>query len=434
MTIGLYRQTEPVLADFRRPLRFFLYLRLLSLVLAALAISGWHLMVNSLPFVVWALLLVITVFVWTLQVLHYSHLREQRRAVLREIVLELAWVSLIAIMAGGASNPFIYYYLVIIALAALMLSPWQAWMICASSLAIYTLMLLLQVRAHFLHYESAYQLHLVGMWLNYLVSAVVVCFFVTTLVMALRQQYEQLQRTREINLKNEQLIALATVCASTIHNLATPLSTLLLTIEDMKQAQTDDTVHSEDLSVMSEQIRRCQNTIGHLSAMIQQGQVVAFRSTSSIVDDIREHYLINPSGREPFITEQNPLRGRLVVNDLFKYALINLINNALESTDTPVKVRFGSENGHFFAEIENSCSLTQAHLLREWGNPMVSAKRNGVGIGSFLANSTVEQIGGTVSINIESGDEDDVVWVCVRVDVPEVKPQQGDQVEMSSYE
>ena len=42
--------------------------------------------------------------------------------------------------------------------------------------------------------------------------------------------------------------------------------------------------------------------------------------------------------------------------------------------------------------------------LERWGKPQKSAKKNGLGIGVFLANSTIERLGGTVAI--DTVDED----------------------------
>ena len=184
-------------------IRFLIYLRLLVTVLTLIAIVCWEYSMQAVNY--WRIftLLFITVFTWTIFVLAKPTLQTTRNAQTREIVVDLIWTSIVVILAGGTSNPFIYYFLVLIALAAMLLSRPQAWAVCSISILIYSVLLALDVSVHFQHMDAGFRLHLIGMWLNYLASALIICFFVSSLVNALRKQNLQIQHIREKNMKDE---------------------------------------------------------------------------------------------------------------------------------------------------------------------------------------------------------------------------------------
>ena len=363
--------------------------------------------------------LFIAVCIWTALVLIQPLLQTTRNAQTREISVDLLWTSIVVILAGGTSNPFIYYFLVLIALAAMLLSRPQAWTICCISILIYSVLLALDVSAHFQHMDAGFRLHLIGMWLNYLASALIICFFVSSLVSALRKQNLQIQHIREKNMKDEQLIGLATVSASAVHNLATPLSTLRMLIDEFNPQSTQIHELNDDIDLMKQQISRCQYTIEQLSVLAQKNDEVEWRNSLTFIEEIRAHYALNTPEKIPTIENNISVPVRIEINDLFDYAVINLINNAMEAAINDVLIQFTSANDMLMISIQNHCDTANKSILEKWGKPLQSQKKLGLGIGSFLANSTIERLSGTVEIEIhEAKEHNESIYVCVTIKIP----------------
>ena len=388
-----------------------LRLNLLLAVFITVWASNW-----SIPvWLVWALLIALPS--WSMAVMLSPYLQSQAVPEFRELAIDIAWVGILVFFSGGAENPFIYYYLVITALAAIVLSQPGAWFVCAVCAAIYSVLLGIDVSAHFHHLSDGYKSHLIGMWFNYVGSSVVLCFFLTRLVKLTRKQQRDIDLIREQNLKNEQLIGLATVSASTVHQLATPLATLNLLIDELKQKDWD-AEQQADIAMMHEQIRLCRLTMDDLSALAQASQHTSSVCLNALIDDVREHFTVSAAEHIPVIKHHTSEDIHIVCNPLLKYALINLLNNALASSDGIVEITLSENEQRVFIDIENTSTQSQADLDKRWGKPTQSTKSDGLGIGSFLANTTIEQQGGQVRFSVTPGKQPGVNQVKVTVGLP----------------
>jgi len=379
-------------------LRFLLVWRLFIVFPAFAALFIWSRYFQG--DLLWAGL--ITLFVayisWTACVLYFERLQGIPHAEFRELWIDLLWVFALVWMSGRSENPFLYYSFVVVAFSAVVLRARQAWVLCLASIMSYSLLIAVDVSQHFAHFPSNYKTHLVGMWLNFILSSSVICFFVSFLVMALRRKETTITSYREKNLKNEQLIGLATVAASAVHNLATPLSTLKLYLEEFSDAEQSDKQKVQDVQQMSIQLQRCQSTIDELSLLAKRSDEKNRLAVKQLIDALQEHYaLMYPEARLKFVykTEMDTY---LSCTPLLHYALVNLINNALESAIDSVAVTVDVQQGHVVIQIKNATSVDSEALMASWGQPSESKKENGLGIGSLLANTTIEQHSGRVEL------------------------------------
>lgn len=331
--------------------------------------------------------------------------RSRRMAQLREfdllsfLVVDAAALLLVVGETGLTANPFIYYLLVLIAVGASVLSLRTCALFTLGCCVAYTALMLSDVRGHFDHRDSDYQLHLLGMWVNFVGSAVLISLALARLTRALREREAALAGIREDNLRNEQLVGIGTLAASTVHALGTPLSTLSVLLGDMKDTLSDP-ASKEDVALMLEQIDRCRLTMQKLSLLAESEQVDQQSvSVEELAAMIKEHYSLPiPTVAPQFNIVHGFAEGRLRYDLLLKHALINLIDNAIQAAAKAVEVAFECQKDSLFISIENDGSRLPEHVLVRWGKPVVSSKRGGLGIGVFLANSSVERLGGTVSV------------------------------------
>src|SRR5690606_25666243 len=129
-----------------------------------------------------------------------------------------------------------------VTIAAATLPALYTWAVAALALAGYTLLLFFYqplpalmplegtADVHAMHAGEASvftlaNLHVVGMWFNFLVSAILITWFVVKMAGEIRAQQERLSRYREDTLRNEQILAVATQAAGTAHEMGTPLGT-----------------------------------------------------------------------------------------------------------------------------------------------------------------------------------------------------------------
>ena len=153
---------------------------------------------------------------------------------------------------GGYTNPFVSLYLLPISLAAASLPRAYAWSIGALCGVCYSLVWrwhvpLPPVNARF---GSDFDLHVAGMWVNFLIAAALIVFFVGRMARLVRRRDQELAALREAALRDQQIVELGTLAAGTAHELNTPLSTLAILVEELNESATTP-AQREHLNVMA---------------------------------------------------------------------------------------------------------------------------------------------------------------------------------------
>ena len=182
----------------------------------------------------------------------------------------LGWTSLMY-FSGGANNPFVSYYIVPLVIAAAVL-PWRhTWIIAGASLLAYSLLLYFYVpfplftpHAAMGHGDGA-NVHILGMWFNFLFSAGLITYFVVRMASTLRLQDAQAVTQREDRLRDDQIMAVASLAAGTAHELGTPLSTMTVLVDEMLQDPDLPDQAQQDCELLKAQLTLCRSTLSELS-------------------------------------------------------------------------------------------------------------------------------------------------------------------------
>ena len=330
-------------------------------------------------------------------------------------------VALVA-FSGAATNPFIYYYLVLVGMAATIFNSRIAWLYCTTAIIAYSSLMYSGLNEHAHHGFNDFQLHLLGMWFNFVGSSALMCFFVSRLSQALKNREKNIAAIREKNLNNERVLGIATLAASTAHNLGTPLTTMSLLIDDFDSASSKKDIE-ENVSLLSQQIQRCKEELGKLSTLAEpKHSTKPEKELCNLIQELDDHYRILHAIKRPVFTKTDP--GVLLSADpVLFYALINLIDNALEASLNSCEVSCSCDNNRITIEISNDGPAIPNEIVENWGNPIYSPKEDGLGIGVLLANSSIESLNGRVIIQNRTADNYTVVSVELpRYDHDDEKP------------
>ena len=211
----------------------------------------------------------------------WLHLRRGGEAGPRGFLLQQA-ADVLALAAllywtGGGTNPFASLFLLPLAVAAAVLPAAGVWALAALAAACYTLLL-------FVHRPlpvagpgpEPLGLHVLGMWLGFVLAAVLLAWFVTRMGEALRERERELARARERALRDERLLAVATLAASTAHELGTPQGTIAVLAGELEREHgARDPELGRRLRLLREQVARCKEALGTLSAAAGQSRAEA---------------------------------------------------------------------------------------------------------------------------------------------------------------
>jgi two-component system sensor histidine kinase RegB len=193
---GLIDQSDPSVR--RQQLSTVLWMRTLALVaqLSLLLVVGLLLKV-SLP---WLTLLVILGALAVLNWMTFLRLRKGHAVgsfeVAAQLFADLAAFSFVLYFTGGVTNPFVSLYLPLLGLAAALL-PWaQVTFLAVVSVIAYTLLMSNYIPLVLANPDDGVHFHLVGMWLNFLVSVLILVAFVARLSSSIRNRDKALTKAQ----------------------------------------------------------------------------------------------------------------------------------------------------------------------------------------------------------------------------------------------
>ena len=316
------------------------------------------------------------------------------------LLVDIAFFTALLFFSGGASNPFVSYYLVPISIAATTLPLRYTWAVTLLSLAAYSWLL-----NHYLpipalapghHHGESNNLHILGMWCNFAVSAGLITYFVTRMANTLRQQEEQLASQREEQLRDEQVLAIGSLAAGTAHELGTPLNTMKILVDEMV---ADQSASKEDLNVLQQQLEQCRTTLRQLVATAESADQPEPCSLREYFDKLFERWqLMRPKIRAHIRYADALVEQRAQFHPTVAQSLTSLLNNAADVSPERVDVEVGWDSKAVELRIRDFGDGVAPQVQADLGKPFHSSKPDGMGLGLFLTRATLNRYGGTVSI------------------------------------
>lgn len=320
-----------------------------------------------------------------------------------QLCVDVLALSVLLYYSGGSTNPFISLFLLPLVIAAATLPQRYTWGMALFTAACYsTLMFYYQPLPHNHHdhnSDSAFSTHVMGMWLDFFISAVVVAYFVTQMAQAVRSRDETLARVREEILRNERIVALGTQAAGAAHEMGTPLSTMAVVIGELQHDLNEDQTELRDsLGILNEQVRGCKRILDKILSNAQGGGAAALQSVDSLMDEVLDEWqLLRPTAKYQY--QRSDTEARLNVDTTLRAALMNLLNNAADASPDGIEIISQCNAIHFTLTVVDHGAGLSEEVARQAGSAFFTTKSEGRGLGLLLANATIERLGGTVSLS-----------------------------------
>ena len=312
---------------------------------------------------------------------------------------------------GGAANPFVSILLFPLTISAAILPSRLTWLMVLLTLCSYGSLFLIAgdssnlVVDHSQHthvhgnQQSVFSLHLVGMWFNFAVSAVLISFFVVRMRQQIQLQQQKLNAHREKSLRDEQLLGIATQAASAAHHISTPLATMAVIINDLQRAKTHR-ISQEDLSVLRAQLDNCSQV---LSTLRQRKSTNASVSLTYFINQLVDEFKLMRPDAVLDVSKGNLNFFTIGSDPALRMALLNILNNAADVSPKQIQLDISFEKETLHIKIRDYGSgfpenFEDNVFIDKIEVPIASTKPNGMGIGLFLSHATIEQHKGTISI------------------------------------
>ena len=218
------------------------------------------------------------------------------------MTLDLLSLTVLLYFSGGAANPFSVFYLVNLALCAVILPERWGWILTAIAVGGLTWLVAFRVelpelqRVAFTLNDQARQVTLdeLGQVIAMATCALVIMLFVKRVTRRLEFTQAELRRVERERSRSEKLEALGTLAAGAAHELATPLSTIAVVANEISRHLRGTNVPAsmkEDVSLIRAEVTQCQTILARMTGRAGQSsgdEVMTLTVDELIRDTVKE--------------------------------------------------------------------------------------------------------------------------------------------------
>lgn len=315
-----------------------------------------------------------------------------------QLVADIIFLTLLMSLSGGATNAFVSLLLLPIVIGAVSLPTKLLTLVSFFAVAAYSALLLsLPASDHHMDMSN----HFIGMWVNFLLSVIVVTLVVGTMSKMITTRERAIAKQREDQLKSEQLISLGVASAQVTHQLATPLANLQLLFEEINE----DYPNNEAVLAMETPLNICRSELNHfreLATSIRENHTVNI-SPKTLLDNLKLVVnLQHPNIQISIIRDANTTSFELIKSDAMLIpALCNLIQNAIdanvETQSNTVELALDVDSKFLTLSIRDFGHGIE-HSKVNLGDKLVLSK-DGLGMALMLSSSSIERLGGILTLH-----------------------------------
>lgn len=357
----------------------------------------------------WLPMLIVIATLATINFFTYLRLGNSKPVISLELFLQLGidvfGLSILLYYAGGSTNPFISLYLLPLVIAAATLPSRYTWGMAALTTACYSGLMVYYIPLPHNHedMDNAFNTHVLGMWLGFVISAVVVAYFVVKMAEAVRSRDKMLVKVREEILRNERIVALGTQAAGAAHELGTPLSTMAVVIGELQHEECAPQIQ-ESLTLLDEQVRGCRRILDKMMVNAQDNGSSTLQTADNLMAELLDEWqLLRPAAQYRYDNRAAQPSPLIQIDVTLRAALMNLLNNAADASPESIEIITRQNSSHFSLEILDRGEGVSEDVALKIGSAFFTTKTEGHGLGLFLANATIERLGGTVRLYNRDG-------------------------------
>lgn len=312
-----------------------------------------------------------------------------------QLGLDLILLTFILFLTEGLVNPFLGLFLLHSALGGLLIRGKYSW---PYLILTHALMIALQLQ-YINNHRNEIDLHItIYLWVTHLL------IFITWFVMrSLGYYIESLLQSRLWLEKQDRLRALGALAAGFSHEFASPLNAAKLRIDRIKRLTLDQT----QFESIQEDVNEAQLCIADCESVIHS------MNTSQL--DVRDHRLkfidienflneVIESWKETFpkadVVLQIDTKLAIQVSPInFAQVILNLLDNAYYAASfKKIIVHWEIKNQQVIFSIEDQGSGFCEEVLSRQGEPFVTTKKSGTGLGLYVSELFVQSMGGNLKI------------------------------------
>jgi len=326
------------------------------------------------------------------------------RHLLIALMLDVVALTSELYLTGGASNPFTCLYLLQVTLGAVLLDARSSWSLVALTVLSF-IWLTIEYRPLELphqHGTDPFTLHITGMFVGFVLDAVLLVVFVTRINRNLRERDAKLADLRQHAADHGVQPRQRGVGRVRAHELGTPLASISVILNDWRRmtAIAADPALAEDFTEMEAAVQRCKAIVTDIlvSAGQARGEGSAPTTLKAFLTALVAEWSAARSARGLMFRNEFGADPAIVSDVALKQAIVNVLDNAFEVSRDWVEFVVERDGDMLLLTISDRGPGFDAAILAQLGRPYQSSKgRPGRGLGLFLVVNVIRKLGGGVS-------------------------------------
>ena len=341
------------------------------------------------------------------------------REMLVQLLVDVAILSALLYLTGGARNPIALYYLVLLLYGATALPPGRAWVLAGVSVVCYVALYFFHVALPLPNAEDVDErLDNFARVLMYASVAVLVAWFGIRLSALQQLQREQRRADAEKNARERYLVGLAALSAGAAHELSTPLSTISVLVNELRESDSPPPDWRENIDMLWTQVQLCRRSLSELAGAAgveQLGQLRSVRASELVAQVAARLRALRPALALKLGVQLGDDLA-LQSDHTLPQALMNFLNNAADASPSSVELHAAQDALNplkLVIEVLDRGPGIAPELRQKLGKDVVTTKAAGHGAGILIAQAAIERLGGSVAISERRSG-----GTCVRIELP----------------
>jgi two-component system sensor histidine kinase RegB len=307
-------------------------------------------------------------------------------------------------LSGGATNPFVFLYLLQVTLGAVLLKPCSTWTMvgvtasCFAGLALFGRPLGLALD----HGRGLSSPYIQGMLICFALNAALLVIFITRIGRNLRRRDARLAALRQRAAEEEHIVRMGLLASGAAHELGTPLATLSVILGDWWHMPffSSDPELLQEIGEMRTQVQRCKSILTGilLSAGEARGESSVRTTIGTFLGDLVEDWRSLHPGVSLVYENRSGHDLPMVSDSALKQMVFNVLDNAAEASPDGLRLEVSQDTNALRLIVTDHGPGFAPAMLSQLGKPYQSSKgRPGGGLGLFLVVNVARTLGGRVA-------------------------------------
>jgi len=318
------------------------------------------------------------------------------------IAADILQLALLIFFTGGLSNPFVVLFITPIAITVTSLP------IRSTSILIFLTIIFITILGSFNYPLESNMLDLsvppifiLGMWVSLFVTILFLTFYAGGLTDESRKISAALKVAENLLVKEKNLSSLDGLAAAAAHHLGTPLGTISLIANELKNDESINENAKKDLTILSEEVDKCKKILGSLGEKpSSDDDLITKIELQALLEELCELIKVKEIKFSINFNDNDPRMKEILLRRRSELllGLSNIIENAADFASTTVELNVSKSGKFINLEINDDGKGFSNSILSRIGDPYVSSRSkssnngDGLGLGFFISKTLLERL------------------------------------------